>query len=132
MDALSEIFSFQGRANRAWYLLHIILDDAVIFALIIAMIVLGLAFGPLVALPLAGVIVGGVVAATAVSVKRLHDLDMSGWHVLGLMVPLWNVYIGLKMLLVKGTDGPNRFGRDPLARGYDIDDGVEEAYLLEA
>ena len=131
MDAFAEIFSFQGRANRAWYLIHVILDDAVIFLMLLLMIVLGVAFGPLIALPLVGVLVGGAVAATAVSVKRLHDLDMSGWHILGMIIPIWNIYLGLKMLFVRGTPGPNRFGPDPLAAMYDLDDGTEE-FLIEA
>src|SRR6266404_3408446 len=50
----------------------------------------------------------------AVSVRRLHDLDRTGWW---LLITL--TIIGLIVLLIwdciKGTDGPNRFGPDPLA-----------------
>ena len=55
------------------------------------------------------------------SVKRLHDLDKSGWY---LLIRLANFipYIGwvivlvfdLYLFLAKGTTGPNRFGPDPL------------------
>lgn len=134
MDALSEIFSFQGRANRAWYIGHVIVDDFVIFGLVVLMFVLGMVTGtPLFILPLAGVFVGAVVAATAVSVKRLHDLDMSGWHLLGMMVPIYNLYLGLKMVFVRGTTGPNRFGNDPLMAHYPIEGGDGEiVYELES
>jgi uncharacterized membrane protein YhaH (DUF805 family) len=49
----------------------------------------------------------------AVSVRRLHDTDHSGWWLLiGLTI------IGLILLIVwycqRGTPGPNRFGPDPL------------------
>ncbi len=51
----------------------------------------------------------------AVSVRRLHDLDRSGWWVLLIFIPL----IGLIVLIIwncmRGTPGPNRFGPDPLA-----------------
>lgn len=50
----------------------------------------------------------------AVSVRRLHDLNMSGWYYLIVLVP----WIGSLMLLWwttrPGTAGDNRFGPDPL------------------
>ena len=50
----------------------------------------------------------------AVSVRRLHDLDRTGWWLL-----LIFTVIGMIVLLVwdcmRGTVGPNRFGPDPLA-----------------
>jgi uncharacterized membrane protein YhaH (DUF805 family) len=50
----------------------------------------------------------------AVSIRRLHDLDRSGWWYLLIFIPL----IGLIVLLIwnctRGTVGPNRFGPDPL------------------
>ena len=117
MDTLLEIFSFQGRANRSWYFWHILLDDFIIFALTITVVVLGVLVGaPLVALPFIGVILGGVAAAIAVTVKRLHDLDRPGWHWFLLAVPLYNIYLGLLLLFAPGTPGPNRFGPDPLGR----------------
>ena len=49
----------------------------------------------------------------AVSVRRLHDIDRTGWW---LLIALTG--IGLIVLLVfdcmRGTIGPNRFGQDPL------------------
>ena len=50
----------------------------------------------------------------AVRVRRLHDLDKSGWWWLIALIPL----VGWLVLLVwdctEGTNGPNRFGPDPL------------------
>lgn len=55
------------------------------------------------------------VPGLAVSVRRLHDIDRSGWWLLIGLVPL----IGLILLIIwftrKGTTGDNRFGPDPLA-----------------
>lgn len=48
--------------------------------------------------------------------KRFHDLDKSAWYILGMMVPLFNIYLAIILLFKKGTTGPNRFGPDPLAR----------------
>lgn len=116
MDAFFELFSTQGRANRAWYFWHILLDDLAIATLAIVLVMIGVLTGsPLVVLPILGVLAAGVWAAIAVTVKRLHDLDRPGWHWFLLGVPLYNIYLGLVLLFAKGTDGANRFGLDPLS-----------------
>jgi len=125
MEALAEIFSFQGRANRAWYFWHILIDDFIIVALVVTMVVVSAVLNtPLLALPLAGVILAGIAAGVAVTVKRLHDLDRPGWHCLLMAIPLYNIYLGFVLLFQRGTLGPNRFGLDPLgAQGLEpLDD----------
>jgi uncharacterized membrane protein YhaH (DUF805 family) len=54
--------------------------------------------------------------AVAISVKRWHDRDKSGWWVLIVLIPV----IGQLWALVdngflRGTRGPNRFGPEPPA-----------------
>ena len=51
---------------------------------------------------------------TIVVVRRLHDLDKSGWWIWLFLVPLFNIYLGALLFFKKGTEGPNRFGMDPL------------------
>ena len=115
MDAFLEIFSFQGRANRAWYFWHILLDDLLIFTLVFVLLVVGGVLGsPLVVLPLIGVVIAGIWAGLAITVKRLHDMDRPGWHWWFLLIPIYNIVFGLQLLFERGTPGPNRFGRDPL------------------
>jgi uncharacterized membrane protein YhaH (DUF805 family) len=50
----------------------------------------------------------------ALSVRRLHDINLSGWYYLAVLLP----WIGTLMLLWwmsrPGTAGDNRFGPDPL------------------
>ncbi len=53
---------------------------------------------------------GTIIPALAVSVRRMHDQDRSGWWIL---VPIAN----LIFLFIDGTPGPNRFGPDPKGRG---------------
>lgn len=48
-------------------------------------------------------------------VRRMHDVDKSGWFIL---VPIYN----LILTLTDGTPGSNRFGDDPRGRGR----GAEE------
>ena len=54
-----------------------------------------------------------MIASLALSVRRLHDIDRSGWWV---MIPL--TIIGIFVLIYwfckRGEEGENRFGADPL------------------
>ena len=50
-----------------------------------------------------------------IGVKRLHDLNMSGWWILFKFLPFGNLLFYLMLGVLKGTSGPNRFGPDPLA-----------------
>lgn len=53
----------------------------------------------------------------AVTAKRWHDRDRSAWWVLINLVPvLGTLWTLLQCGLLRGTDGPNRFGADPLVR----------------
>jgi uncharacterized membrane protein YhaH (DUF805 family) len=54
--------------------------------------------------------------ALAVSVKRWHDRDKSGWWVLLNLLPVigW-IWALIENGFMRGSAGPNRFGEDPLA-----------------
>lgn len=57
----------------------------------------------------------------AIMVKRWHDRDNSAWWLLMLLIPGLNFLaapvIAFILMFWKGTNGPNRFGPDPLQRG---------------
>jgi uncharacterized membrane protein YhaH (DUF805 family) len=104
------LFSFTGRIPRRTYWLWGVLA------------LLGGAAGAFVLLRIAGV--GESTAETAVrllvvwpavavSVKRWHDRDKSGWCVLINLIPivgaLWTL---VENGFLRGTPGPNRFGDD--------------------
>jgi uncharacterized membrane protein YhaH (DUF805 family) len=102
--------TFKGRAPRSeyWYwtlfvvlvtLAGAIVDNALLNS------DSGL-FGPLISLAL-------FLPGLAVSVRRLHDLDRSGWWLL-LVLTIVGVIVLLIWACLKGTTGPNRFGADPL------------------
>ena len=50
----------------------------------------------------------------AVTVRRLHDVDKSGWWLLIGIIPIIGGIWLLVLFCTKGTDGDNRFGADPL------------------
>lgn len=51
----------------------------------------------------------------AVSVKRWHDRDKSGWWVLIGLIPVigW-LWLLIELGFLLGTEGPNQYGPDPL------------------
>lgn len=56
-----------------------------------------------------------IIPGIAVGVRRLHDLDKSGWWLLIAFIPLIGAIILIVWLATKGTTGPNRFGEDQLS-----------------
>ncbi len=51
----------------------------------------------------------------AVQVRRLHDIDKSGWNILWFIIPLVGFILTIVWYCRRGTVGDNRFGPDPLA-----------------
>jgi uncharacterized membrane protein YhaH (DUF805 family) len=53
--------------------------------------------------------------ALAIYTKRWHDRDKSGWWSLIMFVPIIGaIWFLIECGFLRGTDGPNRFGNDPL------------------
>jgi len=48
----------------------------------------------------------------AMSVRRLHDIDRSGWWILLVLIPLIGAIILIIWYCQKGTTGSNRFGSE--------------------
>ena len=55
-----------------------------------------------------------VYCSIVMMIKRLHDLDMSGWFTLLSMIPIVGLIFYIYLLFAKGTPGPNRFGTPPV------------------
>ena len=117
MDAFLELFSTTGRVNRAWYFWHVMLDDLVIAGMAAIFLLAAESLTELFILPVIGVGLAGGWAGIAITMKRLHDLDRPGWHVFLLAIPIYNFFLGWKLISVIGTDGDNWYGPDPLAVG---------------
>jgi uncharacterized membrane protein YhaH (DUF805 family) len=61
-----------------------------------------------------------IVPSFAVSVRRFHDQDLSGWFVLLGFIPYIGGLVMIVFMCLPGTKGDNRYGPDPLDP-----DGVE-------
>lgn len=118
-DAMRRYVDFSGRSTRSQYWLYtlILLIIAVLGIIIDGAIGSGPADGPGIVTVL--IMLAHFIPSLAVTVRRLHDIDRSGWWVLIGLVPL----IGAITLLVftcTGSSGPNRFNQGS-AQGDDRD-----------
>ena len=108
-SGFSNYVNFSGRAVRSeyWYwVLFVILVDIVTN-------IVDLALGVQVTTGLFGLAV--FLPGLAVAVRRLHDLDRSGWWFLLVLIPLIGWIVLIVWYCTKGTAGANRFGADRLA-----------------
>ena len=53
----------------------------------------------------------------AVSIRRLHDLDRTGWSILLWLVPVIGTIVLIVFYAMRGTPGRNRFGDVPAFGG---------------
>ena len=112
---LKDIFSFSGRSGRLEYFVHSIADIFGILAVVSAFSFIEGQFDvsvgeEIVALSLLGVILVGIVAETAVTVRRFHDLGRSGWYLFATLIPFYNIYLALILLFKKGEASRNSYG----------------------
>lgn len=111
-DAIKTCFNkyadFSGRATRSeywWFQLFFML-------VYIALVILTGTISEMFAVLILVFALGVFIPALAVGVRRLHDIDKSGWWLLLGLVP----FIGLLLiyfLAIAGTPGDNRFGPNP-------------------
>lgn len=112
--APARYFAFEPRIGRLRYLAY----SVGVFLLVLIPIVIGLALsavhltGISVAL-LALVYLFMVVMNVIFTIRRLHDMNASGWWTLLYIVPFANVIFALVLLFTPGTVGTNRFGAPP-------------------
>jgi uncharacterized membrane protein YhaH (DUF805 family) len=115
LEALKKYAVFSGRSRRMEYWYFVLFN-------IIVSIVLGAIDGLLLGTLDSGMGVGllsGIyslavlIPTLAVTVRRLHDIDRSGWWILIGLVPLIGAIVLLVFALLEGTPGDNQYGPNP-------------------
>ena len=101
--------NLNGRTRRSGYWYWVLFNVLVTIVLWIVDAVTGIGvlagiFGLVTLLPSLGV-----------GVRRLHDIDKSGWFVLLSLIPIVGLIILIVWACQAGTRGANRFGPDPAA-----------------
>jgi uncharacterized membrane protein YhaH (DUF805 family) len=100
MEVLKKYAVFEGRSRRKEYWYFSLFS----FLVSIVLVLLGMATGFRLLYSLYSL--GVLVPSLAVSIRRMHDVNKSGWFIL---IPIYNLVLALR----DGTEGPNRYGSDP-------------------
>lgn len=111
-SGLGKYATLQGRAPRSeywWFFLFGILAPCV--AGLLDYLLFGYAYGVSSFYTL--VQLGLLIPSITVGVRRFHDLGRSGWWMLIMLTGI-GVLVTIIWFIFRGTEGPNRYGPDPL------------------
>lgn len=116
-EPLKKYAVFSGRARRAeyWWYTLLILIGTIVLAIVDVAVVGVEAMDTYGVGPLTGLFaLATLLPSLGVSIRRLHDLDKSGWWLLLAILPLIGGLILLFWYVQRGTTGDNSYGPDPL------------------
>ncbi|WP_109078425.1 DUF805 domain-containing protein [Aggregatibacter kilianii] len=114
LHVLKNYVTFNGRARRKEYWMFCLFSFIVSIILGVIDLVLGL-YSSTLNMGILGGIYSLVVflPGLAVSVRRLHDTDRSGWWILLCFIPIIGVIVVLVFMCFDSQPGTNRFGDNP-------------------
>lgn len=121
--------NFEGRARRSEYWYFTLANLIILFFLIIMMAALfayeSEVLGGSIAILLIVYVAATIIPSLAVLVRRLHDINKSGYYYFVSWIPyIGNVWI-IILMCTEGTSGLNHYGPDP-KRPYDEIDEIGE------
>ncbi len=116
--------NINGRARRKEYWMFVLINIGISMVLSLIDRMLGLTmdsndygYGPGALSSIYSLAV--LVPSIAVTVRRLHDINKSGWFILAAFVPcVGGIYL-LYLLVSEGDRGQNQYGADPKNDGID-------------
>ncbi len=120
-EGLRKYAVFSGRARRMEYWAFTLISGAINLGLTIVDMVIGTygedgGFGLLSGIYSLALVIPGL----AVTVRRLHDTDRSGWWMLISLAPCVGGIVLLVFLLSDSTPGENRYGPSPKEIRWDV------------
>jgi uncharacterized membrane protein YhaH (DUF805 family) len=108
----SKYVTFSGRARRPEYWYWVLFGVLVaIAAAILDAVIFGTNSGVFSGLSSLALLLPNL----AVTVRRLHDTDRSGWWMLILLLPFVGAVVLFVFMCLRGTAGLNRFGPEPMS-----------------
>lgn len=110
------LFSFEGRIPRRTYWGATLLMT--VFVALIVAAVIGIGHGKLFEGTSLVILIPPyllfVYCGIAISVKRWHDRNKSGWwYLIGLVPYIGGIWVLVECGCLRGTEGPNNYGEDP-------------------
>jgi uncharacterized membrane protein YhaH (DUF805 family) len=104
--ALKRSFEISGRSRRREYWAF-----QLVWVISLMLVSFTLASGSKALLGL--LVIAGLIPAITVTIRRLHDINRSGWWILVSFVPIVGGLVLLVFTLLPGTQGMNDFGDEP-------------------
>ncbi|PHM36321.1 DUF805 domain-containing protein [Xenorhabdus innexi] len=109
LQVLKNYADFSGRARRKEYWMFYLFHMLAFLVVGILAAILGDTFG---AILYVIYFLGTIIPSLAVTVRRLHDSNRSGWWFLLCFVPVAGIVVFIFTVL-EGTEGSNDYGADP-------------------
>ena len=102
--------NFDGRATRSeyWFWILFVILASIVLTILDGLLFFGATNGVGVLGPIFSL--ATLIPGLSITIRRLHDLDKSGWWFLLSFIPLIGALVLLYWFCLKGTDGDNRFG----------------------
>ncbi len=116
IGALKKYAIFNGRSRRLEYWTFTLISGLIVAGLSVADASMG-NYPPFLS-AIYGLAV--LIPAIAVTVRRLHDTDRSGWWLLISLVPLLGQLVLLLFMLIGGKRERNQYGPDPKGLGVQV------------
>jgi len=115
---MKKYVDFGGRARRKEYWMSVLFNGIIVMAFMPLMVIEVAAGGPGIFLGILYFLysLGRIIPSLAVSTRRLHDTDRSGWYNLIVLVPLFGFIVLMFFDCQDSTPGANRFGANPKVR----------------
>jgi len=110
-SVLKKYIVFTGRANRKEFWMFVLVN-----------IVIGLIFSILTRIPILKVIfwivfilfsLAVLIPSIALGIRRLHDINLSGWLMLLCLIPAVNVIEVFLLCVIEGNQYDNQYGSAP-------------------
>ncbi len=106
--------NFEGRARREEFWMFTLFHFIALFVLAIASTVIAFALDfQWTFILLLIYVLATFIPSLAINVRRLHDIDKSGWYFLMSLIPYAGGIIMLVYNVKEGTKGRNQYGPDP-------------------
>jgi uncharacterized membrane protein YhaH (DUF805 family) len=115
LTVLKNYKNFNGRARRKEFWMFSLISLIFTFVAIL----LDNLFGSNLGVPSSGGLIYILyqlfifIPSLAVSVRRLHDVDKSGWMLFIILIPIIGAIWLFVLNLTEGTKGENKYGQDP-------------------
>jgi uncharacterized membrane protein YhaH (DUF805 family) len=120
LEVLKKYAVFEGRARRKEYWMFVLFNIIIIVVLALIDYLTG-TFSPRAGVGLLGGLysLAVLIPSLAVTVRRLHDIERTGWWILIGLIPVIGNIVLLIFMVLDSEPGTNEYGPNP-KEGYSV------------